>query len=76
MIFEDIERWEYLKREMRSKRKAYNNDVKPIKDEMALLEASIKDEVMKTGQTLIVGNVKVEFVPTVVIRMKKEKEAE
>ena len=72
MLLEDLERYGLLKAEYRAERKKCNKRLKPLRDEMALLEADIKRQVLEAGQTVQVGNIKAEYVPTVVINIVKE----
>ena len=60
------------KRELKEKLKAYKESVKPLKNEISVLEASITKQVLETGKTVQVGGIRAEYEPTVVIRMKKE----
>ena len=76
MITEDKERLYSLKTELRSESKKYRDSVKPLKDEIQLLEADIVKQVLEAGKTISVGGIKAEYKPTVIIRMKKEKENE
>lgn len=72
MLLEDLERYGMLKAEYRAERKKCNKRLKPLKDEMSILEADIKRQVLEAGHTVQVGNIKAEFVPTVVINFVKE----
>ncbi len=76
MIADDMNRYCYLKSELKTEQKAYREKTKPIRDEMDLLKASITDAVLKAGKTIQIGDVKAEFVPTVVIKTKKVQESE
>ena len=76
MLTEDLERYGILEAELKAERKKYREKTKPIRDEMDLLKADIIRQVLATGKTTIVGNVKAEYVPTVVIKTRKEKENE
>lgn len=73
MIFEDVARYEQLRNDLRTERNAYKKRAKPIRDELALLEADIKSYVMETKESIQVGSIKIEYVPTVVINVVKEK---
>jgi len=74
MLEDDMKRYDVLKCELSNERKAYRERIKPKKDELELLKASIVDAVLKAGKTIQFGEVKAEFVPTVVIRKVKETE--
>ena len=62
-----------LKANVKEKRKQYEDDTKHDRDEIKSLENIISEEVMKRKQTLVVGNIKAEYVPKVVFKMKKDK---
>ena len=67
----------YSKRlELKRKRKAHRADEKPLKDEISMLEASIEKQVLESGKTIQYGGIKAEYKPTVVFKMKKEKQDE
>ena len=72
MITEDLEKLCVLKKELRAANKKYRESVKPIKDEIALLEASVRDAVLKSGHSIQVGDIKAEIMTTVVFKMRKE----
>lgn len=74
MIEDDMQRYKELKDELKIEQDSYRKRTKPLRDELELLKTSIIDAVLKTGKTIQVGNVKAEFIPTVVIKMKKEKD--
>ena len=60
-----------LKRELRSKRKAYNESVKGLKNSIQSLEQSISDQVLAAGQTVSIGKIRAEYKPTVVIKITR-----
>lgn len=72
MITDDMERLYSLKQSLRKKRHEFNESVKPLKDEITVLEASITEEVLKARKTVQVGAFKAEYKPVVVFKMKKE----
>lgn len=74
MLEDDMMRFSYLKGELRNEQKVYKERTKPMRDELDILKASITDAVLKAGKTIQIGEVKAEFVPTVIIKMKKVKE--
>lgn len=76
MLEEEMERYKVLKDELKNQQKAYRERTKPMRDELDLLKASITDAVLKAGRTIQIGDVKAEFVPTVVIKTKKIQEGE
>ena len=65
-----------MKAEYASNRKAFKEKNKHLVESIKGLENIISDEVMKLGRTVVVGNLKVEYVPTVKIMLKKEKNNE
>lgn len=73
MITEDMARLEEIINEIKYERKMCNRKTKPLREEKKLLEASIREEIIKSGQTMKFGNLKAEFVPTVVFTLDKEK---
>ena len=62
-----------LKAEKRDEYKAYEKKVEHISASIKSLEAIIKAEVMELKQTVCYGNIRAEYIPQVVIKMKKEK---
>lgn len=61
----------------------YQHDLREFKEKHKHLKESIKcyenvisDEVMKMGKSVTVGNIKAEFVPQVVFKLKKEQNNE
>ena len=62
-----------LKAEKRDEYKAYEKKVEHISASIKSLEAIIKAEVMELKQTVSYGNIRAEYIPQVVIKMKKEK---
>ena len=74
MIKEDMERLSILKKELKSEKAVFDEKVQPLRDEIKVLEASIRTEVMKAAKTIIIGDIKAEYIPQVVIRFRKQKE--
>lgn len=62
------------KRELKTRRKAFNESVRPLVNEIHDLEAEIVKTVLETGKTITVGGIRAEYKPTVVFKMKREKE--
>lgn len=71
MITDDLLRLQYLNMEIAKERKHYRKNVKPLRDEKRILEASIAEEVLKSGKTIQIENIRAEYKPTVVIEMIK-----
>lgn len=65
-----------LKTEYRANKKEFERKNKNLLDSIKSLENIITDEVLKQKQTIIVGNLKAEYVPTVRIRLKKVNDGE
>ena len=63
-----------MKTELRTKRNAFRNSVKDLRKSIESLENIIKDEVLKGKETITVGNIRAEYMPTVVIKIKPPKE--
>lgn len=76
MIEEDLKLYRNLKYELHLKRKAYNDSVKGLKHSIKSIEEEIKKQVLQAGQTIRSDNVVAEFVPTVVISIKKEEKGD
>ena len=65
-----------LKSEYKANRKAFREANKDLTDRIQILENLIRHEVMEKRETVTVGNIRAEYVPQVVIRMKKDKDNE
>ena len=76
MLKDDMERLFQIKKELKAESKKYKAKVQPLRDEAKILEADITNQVLKEGKTIVIGGVKAEYVPTVVIKIKKENEEE
>ena len=61
-----------MKQEYATNRKVFKEKNKHLVDSIKSLENIISDEVLKLGKTVTVGNIRVEYVPTIKIKMKKE----
>lgn len=72
MITEDLALLYDLKKELREKRKAYNNSVKGLKNSIQALESSITEQVLAAGQTVTCGKIRAEYKPTVVIKIQRQ----
>lgn len=72
MITEDLALLYDLKTELRNKRKAYNESVKGLKNSIQQLESSITEQVLALGQTVNAGQIRAEYKPTVVIKIKRD----
>lgn len=73
MLIDDMARLEEINKEIQYERSLCNRKTRPLRKEKKLLEASIREEIIKSGQTMQIGLLKAEFVPTVVFTMDKEK---
>lgn len=68
-----LQRLAEMKSEQRAKKKQYMDDTKNLRESIKSLEAIITEEVKKLHRTVVVGNIRAEYKPQVVIKMKKEK---
>ena len=62
------------KRELKKRRKAYNESVKGLVNEIHDLEAEVMKAVLETGKTITLDGIRAEYKPTVVIKLKREDE--
>ena len=62
-----------MKTELRDKTKAFKESTKHLRESIKAMENIVSDEVKKLGKTVTVGNIRAEYVPTVKIKLKKEK---
>lgn len=74
MITEDLALLYNLKQELRTKRRAYNNSVKGLKNSIQALETAITEQVLAAGETVSIGTIRAEYKPTVVIKIKRNNE--
>ena len=74
MITEDLALLYSLKQELRTKRRAYNNSVKGLKNSIQALETAITEQVLAAGETVSIGTIRAEYKPTVVIKIKRNNE--
>ena len=65
-----------MKLEYRAAKKAFDNKYKNLRDSIKSLENIITDEVIKAKRTVVVGDIKAEYIPTVSFKLKKEKDNE
>ena len=61
-----------MKTELRDRTKAFKEQTKNLRESIKAMENIVSDEVLKLGKTVTVGNIRVEYVPTVKIKLKKE----
>lgn len=61
-----------MKTELRDRTRAFKEQTKHLKKSIEAMENIVTDEVLKLGKTVTVGNIRVEYVPTVKIKLKKE----
>lgn len=61
------------KKELYASNKEHKEKTQHLRDIIDSAENIIKAEVMELGHSVCVGDIKVEFVPTVVIKLRKEK---
>lgn len=65
-----------VKAELKKMEDAHREETKNLRETKKSLEAIIIEEVKKRKQTVTVGNLRAEYIPQVVIKMKKEKKNE
>ena len=65
-----------MKQEYKAKKKAFKEQTKHLLESIKSLENIITGEVLERGKTVMVAGIKAEYVPTVVIRLKKEQNNE
>lgn len=75
-IVENLNQLYAMKRELKQRRKAYNESVKGLVNSIHNLETEVTKEVLEAGQTITIPGFRAEYKPTVVFKMKKEKEVE
>ena len=68
----ELERMKKTAKELREKRKAYNNSVKGLKNSIQVLESSITEQVLESGKTVSIGSIRAEYKPTVVIKIARQ----
>ena len=71
-VVEELELLCSMKQELKSKRKAYNQSVKGLKNSIQALENEITKKVLEGGQTVTANGIRAEYKPTVVFKMKRE----
>ena len=69
-------RYGEIKAEIKEKYDAYEKSVKDLKEMKKSLESIIIEEVKQRKQTVTVGNIRAEYIPNVIIKIKKEKNHE
>lgn len=62
--------------EYRAEKKAFTEKHKHLTESIKSLQNIITEEVLKSGKSVTVGNIKAEFVPQVKIKVKKAEEDE
>lgn len=62
-----------MKLEMREKKQEFQQSTKHLRESIKSLTNVVAEEVKQRRQTVTVGNIRAEYVPQVVIKMKKEK---
>ncbi len=73
-VVEDLNLLYSMKRELKAKRKTYNESVKGLVNSIHALESSIIRQVLDGGKTVQGNGIRAEYKPTVVIKMKREAE--
>ena len=65
-----------MKIEYRAKQKAFKDANKHLLESIKSLENIITDEVIKRGETVKADGIKAEYKPTVIIKIKRERNNE
>lgn len=71
-----IQQLEQMENEYRTYRKAFRKKHENLVESIKTLKEIISDEVIKGGKTVIVGDMMVEYVPTVVFKKRKKEETD
>jgi phage host-nuclease inhibitor protein Gam len=61
-----------MMQEYKANKEAFATKNENLVKSIESLENIVKDEVMKLGKTVVVGNIKAEYKPTVTIKIRKE----
>lgn len=75
-IVDDLNLLYALKRELKTKRRAYNESVKGLVNSIHNLETRITNQVLAAKETVATAGIKAEYKPTVVIKMRRDEEKE
>ena len=62
-----------MKLELREKKQEFQQSTKHLRESIKSLTNVVAEEVKQRRQTVTVGNIRAEYIPQVVIKMKKEK---
>lgn len=65
-----------MKQEYRRKQKAFKDENKHLLESIKSLENIVMNEVMSLKRTVVFGDIKAEYKPQVVIKLKKEQNNE
>lgn len=65
-----------MKAELKAKNKAHKDSTKHLRDSIESIENIIRAEVLELGKTVTVGNIRAEYVTSVVIKLKKDENNE
>lgn len=65
-----------MKTELRAKRNEFKYNTRHLRESIKSLEAIITDEVMKSKQTIEVGNIRAEYIPQVRFQMRRQNDGE
>jgi len=62
-----------MKLELKDEKRKFLEKTKHLRETIKSLENIVSEEVKQRRQTVTVGNIRAEYIPQVVIKMKKEK---
>ena len=71
---DQMTRYAEIKAEIKEEYDAYEKRVKDLKEMKKSLESIIIEEVKKRKETVTVKNIRAEYIPNVIIKIKKEKQ--
>ena len=73
MITDDLAKIGEIDTQLRIIRSKYRKEAKPLREERKLLVADVTRQVLESGKTIQVGNVRAVYQPTVTIEVLKER---
>lgn len=60
-----------MKTEYRQRQREFRDSVKHLKDSIESMENVVREEVVKLGRTVTYGEIRAEYKPTVLIKIKR-----
>ena len=71
-----MKRLSEIKKELKIRNKEHEEETKNLRESKKSLENIIIDEVKKRGKSITVGDIRAEYIPQVIIKMKKVKDGD